>query len=225
MVVGGGLVGTALAYEAACADPMSRVVLVEAGERGRASDAGAGIISPQTFREPDEGWATFGLTAAAHLQTLVGRLVDDGVEVGPDAIARCGSLMVALAEHEDEWFEEAAQIIAARNAGAVHEVTPAEASALFPPLKTVWRALHNPAAMRVDGRLLRAAVHSGALSRGVRFVNAPVTGVERVGDRVSAVQLGGVGGEVLSCGSVAFATGAWSAAWGRSSASACRWCR
>jgi D-amino-acid dehydrogenase len=214
VVVGGGLVGTALAYELACAEPSARVVLVEAGEPGRASDAGAGIISPQTFRESDEGWATFGLTAAAHLRTLVGRLVDDGVEVGPDAVARCGSLVVALAEHEDQWFEEAAQVIAARNAGAVHEVTPAEASALFPPLKTVWRALHNPAAMRVDGRLLRAALHTGALSRGVRFVNAPVTGIERVGDEVAAVQLGGVGGKVLSCGAVALATGAWSAVWG-----------
>jgi D-amino-acid dehydrogenase len=215
VVVGGGLVGTALAYELACADPLSRVVLVEAGEPGRASDAGAGIISPQTFREADEAWATFGLTAAAHLQTLVGRLIDDGVEVGPDAISRCGSLVVALAEHEDGWFEEAAQVIAARNAGAVHEVTAAEASALFPPLKTVWRALHNPAAMRVNGRQLRAAVHTAALSRGVQFVNAPVTDIERVGDRVVAVQLGeDDDAESLSCGAVVLATGAWSAAWG-----------
>ena len=203
--------GTALAYELACAEPSARVVLVDGGEPGRASDAGAGIISPQTFREPDEDWATFGLTAAAHLGSLVARLVDDGVDVGPDAVARCGSLVVALAEHEGPWFEEGAGVIAARNAGAVREVSADEARALFPPLMPVWRALHNPAAMRVDGRLLRAAVHAGALTHGVRFVDAPVSGVERVGDRVTAVQ---VGGEVLSCGAVALATGAWSAAWG-----------
>jgi D-amino-acid dehydrogenase len=211
VVVGGGLVGTALAYELACTEPSALVVLVEGGEPGRASDAGAGIISPQTFREPDEGWATFGLTAAAHLGSLVARLIGDGVDVGADAVARCGSLVVALAEHEDPWFEEGAAVIAARNAGAVREVSAEEAQDLFPPLSTVWRALHNPAAMRVDGRLLRAAVHAGALTHGVRFVDALVTDVERVGDRVTAVE---VGGEVLSCGAVALATGAWSAAWG-----------
>ena len=211
VVVGGGLVGTSLAYELACRHESARVVLVDASEPGRASDAGAGIISPQTFREPDEGWATFGLTAATHLGGLVRRLVDDGVEVGADAVSRCGSLVVALAEHEEKWFAEAADVISARSAGAVREVSSDEARALFPPLGPVWRALHNPAAMRVDGRLLRAAVRSGALARGVKIVEAPATGLEHVGDRVTAVA---VGDEVLSCGAVALATGAWSAAWG-----------
>ena len=91
-VVGGGLVGAAAAYELARAG--ATVALVDASLPGRASDAGAGIISPETFHEADREWFGFGIDAARHLRSLVARLAEDGVDSGPDAFAQCGSLVV-----------------------------------------------------------------------------------------------------------------------------------
>ena len=105
LVIGGGLLGSSVAYELARSG--ARVVLADNDAPGRASDAGAGICSPQTWRDPDDAWWRFAENAAAHLEELIGRLADSGADPGPDAFARCGSLVVALAEHEDQWFTDA----------------------------------------------------------------------------------------------------------------------
>ena len=150
-VLGGGLVGTSLAYELACAG--ASVTVVDASLPGTASDAGAGIISPLTFTDADESWSAFGVRAAAHLRTLIARVVDDGGNVGPDTFAQCGSLVVALAEHEDPWFSEVRQIVAARSPD-ITEISTSEAKDMFPPLGPIWRALYDSSAARLDGRML-----------------------------------------------------------------------
>jgi D-amino-acid dehydrogenase len=78
---------------------------------------------------------------------------------------------------------------------------------MFPPLGRVWRALHNPFAARVDGRLLCRAVREAAEHRGVRFVAMEATGVERRDDRVVAVR---GADDVVPCGALVLAGGAWS---------------
>ena len=130
VVVGGGLVGSAAAYELACAG--AEVVLVDASHPGRASDAGAGIVSPETFHDPDEEWFAFATTAAAHLRVLVERLGADGVDTGAEAFAVCGSLVLALAEHEDPWFTEIRDVVL-RRSPSVTEITAAEAATASPP--------------------------------------------------------------------------------------------
>jgi D-amino-acid dehydrogenase len=204
-VLGGGLVGAAVAYELACAGV--GVALVDGDLPGRASDAGAGIISPETFHDPDHEWFEFGSHAARHLEALVARLEGDGPGPRADAYARCGSLVVALAEHEDPWFTEVLGYATARSS-EVAEVPASEARAMFPPLGHVWRALHNPGAARVDGRHLRAMILAAARRRGATLVSLEATGVERHGDRVTAVV--GRDGRV-QCGALVLAGGAWSA--------------
>ena len=66
-VVGGGLVGTSVAYELTCAG--ASVALIDASHPGRASDAGAGIVPPETFQEQDTEWFGFGVRAARHLRS------------------------------------------------------------------------------------------------------------------------------------------------------------
>jgi len=198
-------VGTSVAYELACGG--AGVTVVDGALPGRASDAGAGILSPETFHDPDPTWFAFGLEAARHVDSLVDRLVADGADPGPDAFARCGSLVVALAGHEEPWFAEVAALAAGR-APDVDEIAADDARALFPPLAPVTRALHNPAAARVDGRRLGGALRSAARRRGVRFVVAEAVGLERDRERVSAVRT--AQGSV-PCGAVVLAGGAWSA--------------
>ncbi len=202
-VVGGGLVGSCVAYELAGAG--ARVALIDASLPGRASDAGAGIVSPETFTEPDPEWFAFGIAAARHLRSLVARLCEDGSDPGRDAFAECGSLVVALAEHEDPWFTEAAALVSARTPD-VAEISTDEARAMFPPLGRLWRALHSPSAARVDGRMLRNSVRDACRRRDVTLVSMQATGLERRGDRVTAVC---GADEVVHCGALVLAGGAW----------------
>ena len=196
--------GVCAAYELAGAG--ASVALIDAALPGRASDAGAGIVSPETFLEADPRWFTFGVDAAAYLRGLVARLAQDGADAGPDAFAQCGSLVLALAEHEDPWFSEAAALVTARTPGIV-EISVDEARALFPALGRPWRALHSPGAARVDGRALRSAVWRAAQDRGAALVAMEATGVERRGDRVTAV----CGPDMkVACDAVVLAGGAWS---------------
>ena len=184
-VVGGGLVGTSVAYELTCAG--ASVALVDASFPGRASDAGAGIVSPETFHEPDQEWFSFGVSAARHLRTLVARLADDGSDPGSEAFAECGSLVLALAEHEDPWFTEVLARITSRSP-EVAEIPVSEGRALFPPLGQHWRALHSPTAARVDGRALCDAIRLAAQRRGALLLPMEAVGVERRRDRVTAVR-------------------------------------
>jgi D-amino-acid dehydrogenase len=153
-VVGGGLVGTATAYE--LAGRGVRTLLVDAGEPGRATDAGAGILSPETTKRDDAHWVALVQAAGAHYDALLPELDGD------TGWARCGILQLATRDTDVPAWEWVAE----RATGAT-EITAADAQAMVPALGAVVRALHHPAAARVDGRLLNAALRRAALARGV----------------------------------------------------------
>jgi glycine/D-amino acid oxidase-like deaminating enzyme len=89
IVVGGGVVGASAAYHLVRAG--LRTLLVDRGDPGRATDAGAGIISPETnSRDPDR-WHRFARAAAEYYPTLVARLREDGE--ADTGYARCGKLL------------------------------------------------------------------------------------------------------------------------------------
>lgn len=206
-VIGGGLVGTSLAYELVGLG--MDVVLVDDHQPGRASDAGAGILSPETTWNPDESWFSFGMASAAHYRTLVARLAGDGA--GDTGFTECGLLLMATQPGEDEWFATVADLAFRRSPGVLAEVTAGQARSLFPPLGDVRRALHNPVAARVDGRLMTAALLAGAEQHGLRRRKAKVTGLQLNGGRAVGIELDD---GVLACGAVAIAGGAWSKRFG-----------
>jgi D-amino-acid dehydrogenase len=210
VVVGGGLVGVTLAYELASMG--SGVTVVDAGSPGRATAAGAGILSPVTSMEGDPELWPFLRGCGAHYPELLERLAGDGVDAAGAAYGRCGLLSVSLRPHEDEWYGPFAEMVDQRSPGQTFEITPAEASALFPPLGQVHRALHAPSGARVDGRGMAAAVRAGAEARGAIFVAGTVTGVEGSHGRVTAVDVDTQGH--LSCETLAVAGGAWTSAMG-----------
>jgi len=68
----GGIVGTAPAYELGRSG--ARTLLVDRADAGRATDAGAGILSPETAKRDDPGWVELVLAAGRHYETLLTQL-------------------------------------------------------------------------------------------------------------------------------------------------------
>ncbi len=212
VVVGGGLLGSATAYHLVSAG--ARTLLVDRADTGRATDAGAGILSPETNSRDPEAWFLFAVEAAAYYPALIERLA--GEQAGDTGYTRCGQLVVAVSDDELESFERARQLVFERQRrrgrpapADLHEVTAAEAQALFPPLARVHGAIYSRGAARVDGRLLNRALRAAAQARGLVVRTGAVDRLVREGD---AVRGGVVGGETVPAGAVAIAGGAWSAA-------------
>src|SRR6202034_342010 len=98
-VIGAGLVGVALAYELACLG--ASVTVIDAGHPGRATDAGAGILSPVTSQDTDDALWPFLRQAGDHSPVLLRRLRADGADVAGAGYGRCGILSVGLRDTED----------------------------------------------------------------------------------------------------------------------------
>jgi D-amino-acid dehydrogenase len=212
-VVGAGLVGLSLAYELACLG--ASVSVIDASHPGRATDAGAGILSPATSVETDGALWPFLQQAGAHYPALLRRLEANGAEVAAAGYGACGLLALGLREHEEAWFAPFAEIVLRRAGGSVSEITAAEARQLFPPLGPLHRALYSPTSARVDGRGMARALRAGAAARGVAFVEGAVHGVVAGADGGRHVTAVGVEGHRnVECGALAVAGGAWTAAIG-----------
>ena len=213
-VVGGGILGTATAYHLLGAG--ARTLLIDRADLGRATDAGAGILSPETNSRDPETWFELAVAAAAYYPGLIDRL--RGEQPHETGYVRCGQLVVAVSEDEIAPFERARSLIFARQRRRglprpqdLHEVTAAEAWDLFPALAPVHGAIYSRSAARVDGRLLNRALRAAAEARGLVVREG---GVDRL--VVDRDMVGGVvvGGEIISAGAVAIAGGAWSETFG-----------
>ena len=123
-----------------------------------------------------------------------------------------GSLLVAQRPGDDLVMDEAVHLVTLRSPGLVAELSETEARRLFPPLGPVRRALFNPAARRVDGRVLNAALRQAATSRGLRTVSGQaaieVTKATKGGSGIDAVR---TSEGSIPTGAVVVAGGAWSA--------------
>ena len=174
IVVGGGIVGASAAYHAARVG--ARVLVIDRDDAGRATSAGAGIVSPETDVHHTDAYYELGRRAAEYYPALL-----DGLPRRA-GYQRCGMLVVAADAEEERAFHAFAPraIGRQRAAGdvaesdAMRELAPAEARDLFPPLASVRRALWNPRGARVDGREIAGALHDAALARGVQRVHGSV---------------------------------------------------
>ena len=214
-VIGGGLLGTATAYHLVCAG--ARTLLVDRADVGRATDAGAGILSPETNSRDPESWFRLAVEAVEYYPALVERLSAE--QGGDTGYAQCGKLVVAVSDDEIEPFGRARQVIFERQRarglpkpGDLHDITAAEARDLFPPLAPVHGAVYSHRAARVDGRLLNRALRTAAELRGLVVRAGSVQMLLRESHAVTGLVLAG---ERIGAGAVAIAGGAWSEAFGR----------
>ncbi|HTK14910.1 MAG TPA: FAD-dependent oxidoreductase, partial [Acidimicrobiia bacterium] len=173
VVVGGGIVGTATAYELGRSG--ARTLLVDRADPGRATAAGAGILSPETAKRDDPAWIELVLTAGRHYETLVPQLDPD------HGWARCGILQLATRTTDLPAWEWVAE-----HAAGATEIGADDARSMVPVLGTVVRALHHPDAARVDGRMICGALRRGAERHGVEVRAASVDEV-RAGSRAAVV--------------------------------------
>jgi D-amino-acid dehydrogenase len=214
IVVGGGIVGMSTAYHLVCAG--AKTLLIDRGDRGRATDAGAGILSPETNSRDPDAWFHFAIAAVAYYPTLIQRLQEE--QGGDTGYARCGQLLVAVSEDEFAPFERARQLILGRqeqrgrpSPDDLYVLSGSAARELFPPLAPIYGALYHRNAARVDGRLLNRALQQVATQRGLTIQQGSV---ERLVVEPGAVTGVVVAGATLTAGQVIIAGGAWSQAFG-----------
>jgi D-amino-acid dehydrogenase len=212
IVVGGGLLGLATAYH--LVQNGAATLLVDRRDAGRATDAGAGILSPETNTRDPDPWIQLALRAAAYYPSFIAALGADGA--GDTGYARCGLLLVAVSDEEEQAFAGARRRILERRdrhghppETDLHEVPPADARRMFPPLAPVRGALYHRGAARVDGRLLARAIGMVAERHGLTARHGAVERLVLAGGRVVGAV---VDGETVHAGSVAIAGGAWSQA-------------
>ncbi|HEY8449281.1 MAG TPA: FAD-dependent oxidoreductase [Bacillota bacterium] len=214
IVIGGGLVGASTAYHLVRAG--ARVLLLDRGDAGRATDAGAGILAPAANTRDPEAWYRFAASAVAYYPQLVELLAEDGVtETG---YSRVPLLVVAANDDELPAWERVREVLAERlrEAGApaaeVQELRAEQARQFFPPLAEVKAALLYTGAARVDGRRFSQALLQAARRRGLIYQQSGANRLEMAGGRVLGVY---IDDRLVPAGSVVIAGGAWSAAFGR----------
>jgi D-amino-acid dehydrogenase len=202
VVIGSGVAGASTAYQLARRG--AEVVVVESGERGAATAAGAGIVSPWASRSTD-GYE-IAAAAGAYYPELVAQLAEDGRQDSSFEVV--GGMIVSADETElsDAYTRTTDRVATAPVAGEVRRLDPAQARELFPPLAPGLAAVHLSGAGRVDGRQLRLALLGAAESRGALRVDGRAV-LQVNGDRVAGVV---VAGELVEADAVVIAAGAWS---------------
>ena len=211
IIIGGGIVGTSAAYNLARSG--ADVLLIDRHDAGRATDAGAGILSFGTLGlGGGRVWFNFATQCGDYYRALIEQLKAE--QEGDTGYAVVGELIVAVDDDEITAFETQRRLISSQqetygqpSADDLHAVSRAEAHEMFPALADVKRALLLRTAARVDGRLLTAAMLRVAEANGLATRNASV---ERLVIEKGAVVGVVIAGEMISAKHVIIAGGAWS---------------
>lgn len=200
VVVGGGLLGSAAAYH--LAERHLSCTVVDAGHTGRATSAGAGILSGATSGGPGRAYWALAQAGDRYHRRLA-RLSRGGAGYGRAALA-----IVALAGDDERWEVIRKNLL--DRGSPVREGEPATVVQAFPAVGPVEAALWHDDAMRVDGRLLETWFRTAAASRGARFTSGVVERLAVDDRRVVGVVLSS--GDHLAADAVIVAAGAWSTA-------------
>jgi D-amino-acid dehydrogenase len=178
--------------------------VVDRRHPGRATDAGAGILSPETYSSSVPSFLDLADLAGAHYRQLVGELAELGA---PDPLyAVCGTLRVGFRAADDHLFAANAALVLARHGDVLETISVDVARERFPPLGAIRHALYNPRGARVDGRAMVAALEFAARALGVAWHSGEDARVVHDGDRVRRVETPNA---AIPCETVVIAGGAW----------------
>jgi D-amino-acid dehydrogenase len=206
VVIGAGVLGASTAYH--LARDGAAVTIVDQAHDGRATAAGAGIISPwasSTSLDPD--WYRLANAGACYYPALVRDIAASAEDL---SYRRVGSLLVSTDSAELDVIEQraGARAAATPEVGEVRRLPPQQARALFPPLREDLAAVLVTGGARVDGRSLAAALLNAAQRHGAVLHRGAATLVAS-GGRVRGVA---VTDATLEADVVVVAAGAWAPA-------------
>lgn len=205
VIVGGGVIGLAVARHAARAG--LRVTILERGVPAReASWAAAGMLSPLAEAEGPGPMLDLLLEARETYPAYVEALrAETGIDAG---YSDAGTLFLALREEDEPELE--ARLAWQRAAGlAVERLDAAAARAAEPAVSpSVRMALRFPGDHQVDNRALSEALLRSAEAAGVELrLGAAATHLLRDGNRAAGVAC--ADGSRVRAGAVVLAGGAW----------------
>ena len=204
LVIGGGVIGCAIARELA---PSRRVLVVDRGAiGGEASSAAAGVLGVASSDDEGDRLA-LRRASAAEFPALAAALRDEtGIDVG---FTPCGVL--ALAGDEAEAAALDAKVVRRRADGFAAD--PLDAGALRASEPAARADVAGAVRFSDDGvvvatRLVAAFAESARRRGAVLVPGLPALAVERDRSRVTRVR---VGDDWITPGLVVLATGAWAA--------------
>ena len=212
IVVGGGVVGAAAAYRSVGRG--ARTLLVDRHHEGRATDAGAGIVSPETeIRDGSPRQAMVDATPAFYAELIdawTRRRARHRLRPLREARRRPRRARSQDPRHLPRAPARPSRPGVAPAPGSIHEIEPKVAHEMFPVLGSVTKAFVSRNAARVDGRQLTAALLRAAERRGLERESFEVETF--VGDeRVTGVTGGAL---TIDATAVLIAGGAWTPALG-----------
>jgi D-amino-acid dehydrogenase len=203
VVVGAGIVGSSTAYH--LARKGAEVFIVDKLHDGQATAAGAGIVCPWITSVDDKDWYILANAGACYYPSLVSQLKEDGeVNLGYGIV---GALAVSDNKNELDDIEDKVRKRQEETpeVGEVTRLSAEEARLLFPPLREDLAAVHVTGAARVDGKLLKNAMVSGAKKHGAVHYSGEAR-LEVVSGKVTGVH---VNDKFISADSVVITAGAW----------------
>jgi D-amino-acid dehydrogenase len=207
VVVGGGILGWSAAYRLVRRG--ARVAVIDNQLDGRATAAGAGIVSPGTSIHGHPGTAPLTKAAVAWYPTLIAELAEDGeTDTG---FSTPGTLFVFTNDEEYDRMPEVRSNAEKKLADGVRCIddisllSGPEAKDLFPALADIPGALYMSGGSRVDGRLITAAMRRAAIARGaVEICGEAAIDLDSLGQRSIKVNE-----ETVQFDNLLIAAGAW----------------
>jgi D-amino-acid dehydrogenase len=201
IVVGAGVFGASTAFHLAAKG--TQVTVIDAGLDGRATAAGAGIICPWVSGTDDLAFYRLCAAGGAYYPDLIDTLRRAGE--ADTGYRRAGAMVVSADPAELDGVERLVRRRAALAEGDFRRLSPAEAQARFPPLRSGLGGVLIERGARVDGRRLAAALLRAAVACGARIVQGHATVLVEA-DRVVGVA---VAGEQFAADRVVVTAGAW----------------
>jgi glycine oxidase len=205
LIVGGGIMGTAIAAELVSSD-VQVTVLERSIPGAEASTAAAGMLAPQLEAQAPGPMLELSMRSRTMYPAWVHRLTAlSGVDVG---YLESGALQVAFTAAQAHELEATVAWQSALGLRASF-LTADEARALEPKLSPdAVAAAHFPDDHQVDPRKLMGALSAAARATGVTFRSGAVGGLLSTHGRVEGVE---VDGARVEADLTIVAAGAWSA--------------
>jgi glycine oxidase len=205
VVIGGGVIGLAIA-RAAARRGAGRVMLVERARLGaEASHAAAGMLAPQAEADCADSFFEFALASRDLYPSFAAELLEEtGIDI---ELERTGTLYLALTARDEE--EIAHRYDWQTRAGlSVERLSAEDARQLEPCISTEVRgALRFPLDVQVENRRLIAALSTSIERQGVRLlIETSVNSVEIERGRVQSLETSR--GKIYT-GAAVIASGAW----------------